>query len=85
MNRRRVSQVALQHLMAMWTGVSVEIIAKLDATLRTFFSKHNLTKAHEVPSLDQKAQLIGRQGPPDSVLYPNPCPGSVGIMQIARP
>ena len=38
--RRRVSQIALQHLMTMWTGVSIEIIAKLDATARTFFPKH---------------------------------------------
>jgi hypothetical protein len=51
MKRRQVGQIAVQHLMTMWTGVSIEIIAKLDATARTFFRKHNSAKAHEVPPL----------------------------------
>jgi light-regulated signal transduction histidine kinase (bacteriophytochrome) len=51
MSLRRVSQIAVQHLMAMGTGVSIEIIAKLDATTWTFCSKHNSTKAREVPPL----------------------------------
>jgi hypothetical protein len=51
MKQCRVSQIPLQHHMAMGTGVSIEIIAKLDATTRTFWSKHNSTKAREVPPL----------------------------------
>src|SRR5512142_2956550 len=45
MHRRWVSQIPLQYLMAMWTGVSIEMIAKLDATARTFFPKHNSAKS----------------------------------------
>jgi len=42
MHHRWVSQIALEHLVAMWTGVSIEIIAKLDTAVRTFLFEHIL-------------------------------------------
>jgi hypothetical protein len=41
----------LEDLMAEWTSVSVEEIAKLHATVGTFSRKHNSMKASEVPLL----------------------------------
>ena len=61
MKRRGVSQIALQHLMTMWTGVSIEIIAKLDATDRTFFRKHNSAEARKLPPLASYVQQNGVQ------------------------
>lgn len=58
-HRRRVSQIALEYLVAMWTRVGVEIIAQLNAALRTFYTKHNSAKAREVPLPAQGLQRTG--------------------------
>ena len=47
MQRRRVGQIALKHLVTMWTGVSIEMIAELDATTWTFLPKHIIHQQHE--------------------------------------
>jgi hypothetical protein len=51
MEPRWVTQIQLQYLTVMWTGVSIQMIAKLGATARTFFREHDSSKAQEVPPL----------------------------------
>jgi len=57
MQRRWVSQIALEYLVAMWAGVSIEVIAKLGAATRAFFSKHSSATAREMPSLELRDAL----------------------------
>lgn len=54
-------KVGFQHLTTMWTGVGIEIIAKLNSTVRTFFSKHKSAKAREVPPRLEKGKRMERR------------------------
>lgn len=69
----------------MWTGVSIEIIAKLDATARTFFSKHNLAKSTGSAAFNLKGLMEWWAKAWEFKLASQPWHRYGGVVQIARP
>ncbi len=83
MRRRRISQIALEDLVAMGTGVSIDIIAKLGTTTRTFYRKHDSTKSMRSAASNLKRVTYGGQELADSSRFTTP--SSVRRSRANRP